>query len=73
MTMTKKDYELIAEGLEASRYLIGVSNDTEAMYRNIVSNIASSLKNDNPRFDRVKFYRACGLTSEADTRKAQGI
>jgi hypothetical protein len=58
--MTKKDYELIASSIEAvyndkdlDKYKAGISE--------VAYNIAEGLQYDNPRFDRNKFLKACGI------------
>ena len=49
--MTKKDYELIAEAIRQSNN----------MKVDVVDNLVRAFANDNPRFDRTKFYNACGV------------
>ena len=70
--MTKKDYEKIAatlkdmrvdfahDGLGEAEY-IAYMDGARDQFRNIVENMTAMLANDNPRFDRAKFLRACGL------------
>jgi hypothetical protein len=58
--MTRKDYELIAGVLD------NCSPDTRheqaiRQHRTTVHEMAVSLAADNPRFDRAKFLKACGL------------
>lgn len=48
--MTRKDYVRLAEALRISESV-----------EEAASNIADVLKRDNPRFDRARFYAACGL------------
>lgn len=62
--MTRKDYVKIAEAINATRKAI----DTE--YRSggatlafLMGYLESVLKLDNPRFNREKFRKACGLES----------
>ena len=59
--MTKKDYELIAEGLKNAFYK--ASHDgvmlSEVQRKYVVDNISELLANDNPRFDYTKFEQAC--------------
>lgn len=62
MSMTKKDYELIAsainDGVNGNSVVVG--GDMHA----IVRAITDALADDNPRFDRSRFLEACGLDSE---------
>lgn len=69
--MRKKDYELIASSLhrckmvncqqlEGNRVKREAKN---AMLRLVATDLATTLKDDNPRFDRQKFMKACGLDS----------
>ena len=55
--MTKKDYIKVAEVLHYFLYETNNSNETE-----LISNLALSLgkvfKDDNPRFDTVRFIKA---------------
>jgi len=59
--MTRKDCQLIAEALEATR-----PDDFEnglppvVQWQDDVKAIARRLQADNPRFDANKFYMACG-------------
>ena len=68
--MTKKDYIIIAEEIKKA-YIRptyfqgeGINALNEAYQKGIrivTENLAEQLAFDNPRFDRVKFYQACGL------------
>jgi hypothetical protein len=61
MAMTKKDYELIAEGIRVSRYG-NIASDTPEFQHGIdrvVVNLAFRFGMANPRFDTKKFYAAC--------------
>ena len=72
--MTKKDYEKIADILNRGK-LVGApygfeyTPEWERAYKigardqwlEAVNGITSILSQDNPRFDRAKFLRACGL------------
>lgn len=57
--MTRKDYVLIAEALKEARrvsqYPDGISTAARC--------IAGALAAANPRFDRARFLRACGVLS----------
>lgn len=50
--MTKKDFKIIAEAL---RNVVGGN------YVEIVDSLVEYLSADNPRFDKDKFYNACGI------------
>jgi hypothetical protein len=65
--MTKKDYELIAKAIETSGSMYFNQNEAEKVSAMIefAYSIATSLKEDNPRFDRVRFLEACGIVVEA--------
>lgn len=52
--MTKKDYELIAEGLRTSPEL----NKQPGTRIDLAVHMARLLKEDNPRFDVSRFVRA---------------
>jgi hypothetical protein len=60
--MTKRDYELIAEVVKDLRNLSLVP-DFEVNPQVIAQTFADRLAKTNPRFDRAKFLRACGVTS----------
>lgn len=62
--MTRKDYQLIAstikeltKGLESEDYL----EHYVPVIRELANNLADRLEIENPRFNRVKFWEACGL------------
>ena len=61
--MTKKDYVKIAAALRCTR------NDYPLAEPDILDSVcqrlATVLKDDNPKFDRAKFYKACGLLQDA--------
>jgi hypothetical protein len=66
--MTRKDYQLIANVLKAHTPSRGVQAEAQTMLerawtlRNIALTFAHELASENPRFDRAKFLRACGLS-----------
>lgn len=61
--MTRKDFELIAGQIAiVAREFRGVEDGTNAC-RDIATFLASHLEDDNPRFDRGRFLRACGIQS----------
>lgn len=55
--MTKKHFESMARDIAASD-----NNDTTKMFAAIV--IIRTAEQDNPRFDRARFLRACGFKTE---------
>lgn len=56
--MTKKDYELIAKAIRASRYDIRNTQEDKQTIDAVADALAYYLKIDNPRFDRNKFMQA---------------
>lgn len=61
--MTRKDYVLIAEALQAAAYALNPPERTGALL--VAHEIAHRLKQDNPRFDRERFMRAACLDPQA--------
>ena len=60
--MTKKDYEAFAKVLKARmQYTRTVSYDSAIA--DIIEDITDIFQSDNPRFDRARFLKACGLDS----------
>jgi hypothetical protein len=57
--MTRKDYEAIAEVIErlAEKYR---HDEGRHIVAEFAEDIAEVMTNDNPRFNRDTFYRACG-------------
>ncbi len=59
--MTKKDYETIAKIIaQVQREFRGVEDGVNAL-RDVAVFLASDLERDNPRFDRERFLKACGV------------
>jgi|TARA_R100001530_G_scaffold51240_1_gene38047 hypothetical protein len=63
--MTKKHYKAIAEilnkkFLEMDNSLCNGTQDVVPIQEEIVKELATFLKTDNPNFDKTKFERACG-------------
>jgi len=58
--MSRKHFKELADTLEAIK---PSNNDTErlTMWRDAVRAIASVCASCNPRFDRSRFYDACGM------------
>ena len=66
MSMTKKDYEAIARAIERTTHHNAVdSNYNEGWHGAITAircRLADVMADDNPRFDRQRFLKACGVT-----------
>lgn len=58
MSMTKKDYELIAEAINKSEKR---NYGSHIITGDLVHNLMIALKQDNPRFNSDKFIIACGI------------
>ena len=55
--MTRRDYIAIAAAIQgADKY-----DDGEAISASIIERIADVMAQDNPRFDRARFLKACGM------------
>lgn len=63
--MTKKDYELIAKTLNHAREYEGNAPDDKKIIITLLDVLADDLSEelaeDNPRFDRNRFLKACGV------------
>jgi len=61
--MTRKSYEVIASVIRRHR-----SEDTSGVSSGTLSMVADSLalvfQADNPRFDRARFFTACGMDED---------
>lgn len=53
--MSRKDYELIAEVFAKA-----IHSNIASLYT-LAEAMANRLEADNPRFDRMRFLKACGL------------
>ena len=61
MSMTKKDYELIANVINGCvKYDTGELTGKQMLVE-VSYQLAEFLKQDNPRFDKNKFITACGI------------
>lgn len=61
--MTRKDYELIAEGIRNTRAKAdfqGKAGDEETLAE-VSRSLAQLLKFENVRFDEDRFLKACGV------------
>ena len=65
MSLSKKNYEAVAAVLAGSKRtgpeLDGWDLGYEAHRINIADDLADYFAADNPRFDRARFLKACGL------------
>lgn len=62
-TMSRKDYESLAAVINGERACAGGNKDRLRTASNIARSMADVFKRDNSRFDRERFYAACGLDS----------
>ena len=56
-TMSRKDYIALASALS---YFQSTTKVSEKAYNELTQAIADVCVDDNPRFDRRRFYTACG-------------
>ena len=56
--MTRKDFEAIASAI---RTAVGVDSAWTDAAESIASELADYLATTNPRFDRARFLKACGV------------
>lgn len=61
MSMTKKDYEVVATGLVMT--VQRAFNGTDG-YKLACDYMADELQRHNPKFDRQKFLTACGIEND---------
>lgn len=65
--MTKKDYVAIAREISALRTQLTATDDTQASsliegtLNMVTYQLADVMHRDNERFDRSRFYTACGV------------
>ena len=62
--MTPKDYVAIAQAFVTAQTAMENSRCIESpasALAEVASRIANTLKLDNPRFDRARFLKACGI------------
>ena len=57
--MNKKDYEQLARAIRCARYSYRAS-ETEPIEA-VVNYLITELADDNPRFDKEKFVKACQI------------
>jgi len=63
--MTRKDYVLIADAIKKAKEFCDASGVSTISLRECASSIAFELKTDNPRFDDVRFLKACEVYRNA--------
>jgi hypothetical protein len=61
--MTRKDYELIAEEIATSRKVNLTDGTVLVSVAHIANSLATALQVENPRFDRARFLKACGVNA----------
>ena len=68
--MTRKDFQLIADALAAATPIIDISEPADARntgriatWVGAVNEMAWHLRNDNPRFDMDRFFKACTINT----------
>ena len=59
--MTRKDYVLIADTLSNLMKDFNNCGDDSVSLSLVAEELADTLANDNPRFDRARFLDACGV------------
>lgn len=76
LTMTRKDYELIAKEIWRAGYVKDGNQvrqqAKESMRKLIAIGLAVELEQDNPKFDQNKFLIACGLETQAAYVNSKG-
>lgn len=67
--MTRKDYVKLAAAVTATKAYI-VAREPDEDHANMIDgaslvaeHLADTLAADNPRFDRARFLKACGVTA----------
>ena len=67
--MTKKHFKAIAEAMSDIRpENVPVMRNDRAQWAVTVYRMAELCQSDNPRFDRVRFYAACGYDPNEELR-----
>lgn len=61
---SRKHFRAIAEAFRANAERIREGDTPEDVLRRTASDVAITLNATNPRFDRVRFMRACGVLKE---------
>lgn len=63
MSMSKRDYEMLARVLRTNRRYSKVSPDAAAVVDDIARDLSVALHSDNDRFDKARFLAACEVDS----------
>jgi len=63
--MSRKDYCAIAEAIRSTRAITDDGHGQTLAVDIVAERIADVMAKDNPRFDRERFYRACGANHGA--------
>lgn len=63
--MTRKDYEMIAKALKTQIEISRTYSEQDGEFAvvNIAFDLIEDLAKDNPRFDKDRFLKACGVIS----------
>lgn len=61
MSLTRKDYVMLAEVIDGCEGY-KVATIELISRRKLADELADKLAADNPRFDKVRFLKACGVT-----------
>jgi len=60
MSMSRKDFELLARTIKDSRHVVGqVDNEQIAAVDYVAKRLADSLKGHSATFDKARFLKAC--------------
>lgn len=62
--MTSKNYVAFAEMFKAMWPTSGNQAEADSVWHHAIAASADVFATDNPRFDRLKFMQACGMTRE---------
>jgi len=63
--MSRKHFQAIAHALKINEPNVKSEQDV-ALFKGIVLSISNACRSFNPRFDGIRFQRACGLDSISD-------
>lgn len=61
--MTRRDYVRIAQAINSARYSARDNADTCRTLHVLASSIAKNEADLNPRFDEIRFIKACGFAT----------
>ncbi len=67
--MSRKDYELIARAIYGSLIQSGKLDAQDCyieQYKMTTKRVAEALEYTNPRFDKGKFFAACGVSQDTE-------